>query len=223
MTVIVDPLPTAELIEALAKNVSPVRPVRAPLARVAIWLGVVGAIGLALAMLAEPARVAMRLAASLDIAGSVAGSVLTALCAGAAAFQTSMPDRRQAWALLPLPPLALWLGASGAGCLRAEPVTVAGTHIAGLGEVRSCLLFILGLSIPLSMMAVAMLRRAYPLRPRVTATLAGLAAAAAAASLLTLFHPYDASALDLVAHVVSVALVVVASRALGGRVLRVPA
>ena len=171
-------------------------------------------------MMAEPARAGLRLAASADIAWSVAGAVLTAICAALAAFMTAMPDRARAWALLPLPPLVLWVVASGVGCLRDEAVTVAGTHVAGLGEVRRCVLFILGMSIPLSVVAVAMLRRAYPLRPQLTATLAGLAASASAASLLTLFHPYDATAVDFGAHVVAVAMVVVGNRVWAGRALR---
>ena len=50
---------------------------------------------------------------------------------------------------------------------------------------------------------------------------AGLATGAlplmAAASLLILFHPYDATAPDLAVHAVAVAIVVAANRLLGGR------
>ena len=65
-----------------------------------------------------------------------------------------------------------------------------------------------------------MLRNAYPLRPGLAAATAGLASAAAAATLLNLFHPYDASATDLVVHVVAVGLVIAANQAYGGRLLR---
>ena len=49
--------------------------------------------------------------------------------------------------------------------------------------------------------------------------MAGLAAAAAAATLLALVHPFDASAVDLAVHVGAVLAVVAVNRALGGRLL----
>ncbi len=82
-----------------------------------------------------------------------------------------------------------------------------------------CLAFILGLSVPLSGLLVLMLRRAATLQPGLTAAMAGLAAAAAAATLLALVHPFDASAVDLAVHVGAVLAVVAVNRALGGRLL----
>jgi hypothetical protein len=82
-----------------------------------------------------------------------------------------------------------------------------------------CLAFILGLSAPLSALLVLMLRRAATLQPGLTAAVAGLASAAAAAMLLTVVHPFDASAVDLAVHVGAVLAVVAANRALVGRLL----
>jgi hypothetical protein len=48
----------------------------------------------------------------------------------------------------------------------------------------------------------------------------GLAAAAAAASLLWFVHPFDATASDLAVHVLAVGLVIGLNRLAGGRVLR---
>jgi hypothetical protein len=110
------------------------------------------------------------------------------------------------------------LGSSGAGCLRTW--LVPGTHAAILGDTMDCLAFILALSVPLSVLLIGMLRRAYPLQPGLAAAVAGLASAAAAATLLNLFHPYDASATDVAVHVVAVSLVIIANRAYGGRILR---
>ena len=129
-----------------------------------------------------------------------------------------MPDRKPAWALLPVPGLLLWVGASGLGCLRSW--FLPGTHPADLVEARDCLVFILGVSLPLSILLVVMLRRGYPLRPNLTAATGGLAAAAAAATLLNFFHPFDAAATDLVVHAGAVVLVVLAGRALSGRLFR---
>jgi hypothetical protein len=72
----------------------------------------------------------------------------------------------------------------------------------------ACLKFILLISLPLASLLTWLLLRACPLRPGLTAMLGGLASAAAAAALLTLAHPFDATAGDLSMHLVAVLLVV---------------
>lgn len=203
----------------LAGGLRPIRRLRAPALYALGWLAVAGAAAAALATRSNLPHVGQRILAAADLQWSIAGSVLTAILAAIAAFQTSRPDRRAAWALLPVPALVLWIAASGLGCLRDWAVTAAGTHAPSFGEARTCLVFILGTSLPLCAVLAAMLRRGYPMYPELTATLGGLAAAAAAASLLTLFHPYDASALDLAIHAAAVAVVILACRALGRRTL----
>jgi hypothetical protein len=56
--------------------------------------------------------------ATPDMGLAFASGLGTAILAAAAAFLTSVPGRSPWWSVLPLPPLALWVGASGAGCLR---------------------------------------------------------------------------------------------------------
>ena len=80
-------------------------------------------------------------------------------------------------------------------------------------------LFILGVSVPLSALMLVMLRRAYPLRPNLTAALAGLSAAGAAATLLAFFHPFNPAATDLTVHAAAVGGVIGLNRLLGGRLL----
>ena len=206
------------LIQSLAADLRPVRRLAPPLLRALEWLAVVGALAAALASFADLGAMAQRLATVPDMWLAVTGSTLTAILAAIAAFQTGLPDRKPAWALLPVPGLLLWIGASGLGCLRDW--LVPGTHAATMVEARTCLVFILGVSVPLSVLLVTMLRRAYPLRPNLTATMGGLASAAAAATLLNFFHPYDAAATDLAVHAFAVALVVLINRALSGRALR---
>jgi hypothetical protein len=208
------------LIQELASDLRPVRRLAPPLLRALGWLAVVGALAVALACFADLGAMVRRLTAAPDMWLAVAGSTLTAILAAIAAFQTSLPDRKPAWALLPVPGLLLWVGASGLGCLRSW--LLPGTHPADLVEARACLVFILGVSVPLSILLVVMLRRGYPLRPNLTAATGGLAAAAAAATLLNFFHPFDAAATDLVVHAGAVVLVVLANRALSGRVFRDP-
>ena len=206
------------LIRSLTAELRPVRRLAKPWVRALYWLAVVGALAAALAPMADTAELRQRLAAVPDMWLAVLGSSLTALLAGFAAFQTSVPDRKSTWALLPLPALLLWVGASGLGCLRNW--IIPGTHDASLAEARICLVFILGVSLPLSALLLVMLRRACPLRPNMTAGLGGLAAASAAATLLNFFHPYDAAATDLAVHVVAVLIVITANRVFGGQALR---
>jgi hypothetical protein len=89
-----------------------------------------------------------------------------------------------------------------------------------MGEARDCLIFIVALSVPLSALLFAMLRRAYPLNIGLAAAVGGLAVAAAAATLLNFFHPYDAAATDLAVHAVAVAIVIAVNTALAGRLFR---
>jgi hypothetical protein len=180
-------------------------------------LAVVVALGAGLAMMSDLSEMWVRLRMVPDMWLAVLGSALTALLATVAAFQTSIPGRAPGWALLPLPGLLLWLGASGLGCLRSW--VLPGTSMPSLYEERSCVIFIVCVSLPLSLLMMAMLSRAYPLRPRLTAGLGGLAAASAAATLLVLFHPYDVALTDILMHAVAVVIVIALSRAFGGRFL----
>ena len=191
-----------------------VRRLPPPALRALGWLVVVAALGLALTRIGDVAAMRQRLLGAPDLWLAASGSALTALLAVLAAFETSVPGRSRWWSLLPAPGVLLWLGASGAGCLRAW--AVPGAEDPSMAKERVCLVFIVCVSAPLSLLLGIMLRRAHPLRPGLTASLGGLAAAGAAATLLNLFHPYDAALSDLLVHVVAVAIVVVGSRLLGG-------
>jgi hypothetical protein len=207
-----------QLIGALAANLRPVRPLPPPALRTLLWLMLVAAVAAALATFSDLAVMWHRITATSDMWLAVLGWIATMATAAFAAFELSLPDRSRAWALLPLPAAALWVGASGLGCMRAY--VLPGTHVAAIGEARDCLLFIIGLSVPLSATLIVMLRRAYSLAPPLTAAMAGLGSAAAAATSLNFFHPFDATATDLAVHAVAVAIVVAAAWAFGTRTLR---
>jgi hypothetical protein len=205
------------LIRDLASDLEPVGRLRPPTVRAIGWLIVVAVVAIALARFADLPALESRLSESPDMWLAVTGSIMTAVLAALAAFQLSLPDANRAWALLPLPATLLWVIASGLGCLRAW--LVPGTHVAELNEARDCLIFIIGISIPLSVLMFVMLRRACSLQPGLTAAIAGLATAAAAATLLNFFHPFDVAATDLAVHACAVALVIVANWAFSGRLL----
>jgi hypothetical protein len=206
------------LIGALAADLRPVQPLLPPALRTLLWLLLVAAVAAALATFANVSATWHRLSAVSDMWLAALGSIATMATAAFAAFELSLPDRSRSWALLPLPAAVLWVGASGLGCMRG--VLLPGTHAAAPRETLDCLLFIVGLSVPLSAALMLMLRRGYSLAPPLTAAMAGLAAAAAAATLLNLFHPFDAAAADLLVHGIAVLAVVAAARAVGGRMLQ---
>jgi hypothetical protein len=148
---------------------------------------------------------------------AVLGSTLTTILGAVAAFELSLPDRKPSWALLPVPGLLLWVAATGLGCLRTW--VIPDMHPASMEEAHTCFMFIVSLSIPLSIIMILMIRRACPLRPNLAAAIGGLTVAAAAATLLNFFHPYDAGATDIAAHCAAVALVIAINRIVGGRLL----
>lgn len=210
-----------QLIAELCTELQPVRRLASPWVRALGWIAAVLGLGIAFASIANLEALWNRLMMAPDMWLAELGSALCAVLAAFAAFATSVPDRSPRWALLPLPAALLWVAASGAGCLRAWilPRAHAALAAAVMDEMRLCLAFIVGISLPLSVLLVVMLRRACPLRPGLTAALGGLAAAAAAATLLSLFHPFDVTASDLFVHAVAVLIVVGANRVFSGAAL----
>ncbi len=194
-----------DLVAGLSAELVPVRRLPVPALRAAAWVGLVAAMGLVLAASCDMPALGRRLTAAPDMWMAVAGSTATAVLAALAAFELSVPGRGARWALLPLPALLLWMSASGLGCLRVW--AVPGADGAAMNEARHCLVRILVMSVPLMAAMTAMVRRACPLRPHLTALVSGLAVAAASASLLNLDHPFDASATDLLAHLLALLLV----------------
>lgn len=209
----------SRLIGDLGADLRPVRRLPPPWLRAAVWLGAVAVVAAVL--------VATRtLLPALGIVGNdpfmVPGayaSLATAVLAALAAFELSLPDRSDAWAWLPVPALGVWIVLNGLGCLAT--LAIPGTQTSPF-QFMVCLGLIFAISLPLTAAMVLMVRRARPLRPLRVAVLGGLAASAAAATLLILIHPHDSAVLDLAAHAVAVAAIIGLNVLLGGRLL-VPA
>jgi hypothetical protein len=208
-----------KLIGDLGSDLRPVRRLPPPWVRALVWLGAV----LVVAAILVATRA---LLPALGIVGndpymvpSAWAAGVTAVLAAIAAFELSLPDRSDRWAWLPVPAFAVWVILSGLGCLAT--IAIPGTETNGF-QFAVCLSLILAISAPLTAVMVVMVRRARPLRPLRVAILGGLAASAAAASLLVIVHPHDSAVLDLAAHATSVAVIVGLNVLLGGR-LFVPA
>lgn len=204
------------LIDDLVGGLEPSGRLPSPWRRALGWSALVAAAAGLLALWADWHSLGARMAVP-DLRLAAIGAAITTFTAALAAFQTSVPGRSSRWAMLPLPSAALWIGASGMGCLRSWTIPVAEPTTPHAME--GCFAFILAVSLPLSVVLVTMLHRACPLHPNLTAALGGLAAAAAAATLLVFFHPHDATAVDLLIHLAVVAAIIAANGLLGGRIL----
>ena len=207
---------TEQLIESLSRGLAPVRPLLPPARRALLWLGAVALLtGAVLLRFADLAAFATRFAGP-RMALEAAATLLTGITAVVAAFHLSLPDRSSLWRYAPLPPLALWIATSGLGCLQyGMGLGPPGDRI---GESTHCFAFIIGVSVPLTVLLYAVLRRARPLDPFPVALTAALGVAALAAFVLQFFHHFDVTAIDLVVHMAAV-LCVVAVAAASRRVL----
>jgi len=200
---------TERLIERLAAEAEPVRRLRPPGLRAALWLLAVAALAaIAIAAFADLHVFAQR-ARDPKLVADMIATVVTGIAAVLAAFELSLPDRRAAWALLPLPPLAAWIATSGYNCYR-HWITF-GPDGWELGESTHCFRFILSVSVPLGLTLWLLLRRANPLAPVRVAAVGGLGIAALAATLLQFFHPFDVTLMDLSVHAVAIAIVIAVS------------
>jgi hypothetical protein len=201
--------PTDDLIESLAADLKPVQPLRAPVLRAVTWFAIVTALAVLIVLRSANLAMFMDRMHVLRIALEAIGSLLTAVSAILVAFELSIPGRSARWAWLPLPPFLLWVAASGMGCL-ANRFGIPG----GRAEGANCFLFIAAVSVPLSIALFWMLRRARPIAPLPVAAFGTLGAAAAAATLLQFFHPFDITVLDLGFHFAAVGFVVFLGAAL---------
>jgi hypothetical protein len=201
---------TPELIDLLCADAKPVRRLRPPLMRAALWLLFAGLVLVVLAaLLSTRPDLAERLREPTFV-GALVGALLTGVLAAVAAFYLSLPDRSRLWLLLPAPALLLWTSTIGYGCLT-DWVSIEPDGVR-LGTTLECFATLALASLPLSMALLAMLRHAARLYPTTVAMMGGLASAGIAATALSLFHELDASVMVLLWNLGAAALIV----ALGG-------
>jgi hypothetical protein len=206
---------TEQLIQRLVADVRPVRRLRPPLLRAAGWLLAVAAIAaVAIALFADFGFFLAR-ARDPELELELAATLLAGVTAVIAACYLSLPDRSPYWAVLPLPFLALWIASSGYACWRHW--LVIGPEGWALGQSATCFRFILGVSVPLAVSLLLVLRRAAPLAPARVAAMGGLGVAAIAAFLMQFFHPFDVTVMDLTVHVTAVGIVIGVSSLVGRR------
>ena len=199
---------TEALVDALAAQARPVAPLPPPGRRAALILVPILLAGAGLVLVAGDVRGLLARYAGREplMAVEMAAMLATALVAVVAAFAASVPGRSRLWRLAPLPPLLVWLGASGLGCLG--DLSRLGARGWTVGHGGDCLIFILAASVPIGGLMLWRLSRARPIDPLPVALLGGLGAAALAAFLLQFFHPFGLTVIDLGVHFGAVGLVI---------------
>lgn len=188
---------TRQMIDGLVRDAAPVRRLRRPVTRSALWLGgallVIGAIALVHGVRPDLATYLTQ----SDFLVSFGLALATGILAAIAVFLTSLPDRSRWWLLLPVPTLILWLATLGQQCLT-EWVEVAPDGGTMPGTTAQCFLTLVAMSLPLQIGLMAMLRHAARLRPYLVTIVGGIAVAALTAAALRAMNEPDATLLVLV-------------------------
>jgi len=207
---------TPELIDALVECATPVRRLRPPLVRAALWLAFAG---LAVGLVAMGHGLRPDLSLSLQqptFALTSAAALATGILSAIAAFVVSLPDRSRWWLVLPTPALAVWISTIGYGCFTGW-VSLGPEGVRFSDELR-CLSILVLTSVPLLIALAVMLRYAAMLRAGAVAPMGGLAIAAITASALPLFHNHDATAMILVWNVGTALLITGIASVFGRRI-----
>jgi len=209
---------TPDLIDALVECATPVRRLRPPLVRGALWLALAALILTLLAIVhGVRADLAERLHQPVFVV-SITAALATGVLAAVAAFMVSLPDRSQWWLALPAPALAVWVGTIGYGCLTDW--VVIGPDGVRFGETLRCFATLVLTSVPLAIALAVMLRYAALLRPGAVTLAGALAVAAITSSALSLFHDLDATMMILIWNLGTAALITGLGGLFGRRVLR---
>jgi len=206
---------TSELIDALSATALPVKRLRPPLVRAALWL-LLAAVVLGLLVAASGLRPDW--AQCVRQGDFVTAMVATLACAGLAAvasFKLSLPGSSRWWGLLPAPALAVWVSTIGYGCLTDW--VALGSDGVRMGEAARCFATLLLTSVPLATAMLIMLRHAAVFRPTVVSATGGLAVAAMTSFVLSLIHPFDATIMILVWNLGTAAMIAGLATLLGKR------
>ena len=162
---------TEEFIRSLGANLVPVRPLRRPWIRAAIWLAFSLPYLAVMVFVMTPRNDLLSKLSDTRFVVEQIAALTTGIVAAAAAFAMVVPGYTRKLLMVLLFPAAIWLGSLSRGCL----LDWSQRGVGGL-SLRSdwmCLpaIILMG-AIPAVAMAI-MLRRGAPLAPRVTTALGG--------------------------------------------------
>lgn len=209
---------TDALIDRLVRDAGPVRPLHPAWLRCLGWLALAtGFAAFTMVLMSPRPDLAEQLRETRFWIEQLA-ALATAVLAAHAALALSVPGTDGRVALAPILPAVLWLGSQGVGCLSA----LTGRSAVSITAEPACLVLIAFAGSVPAVALVAMLRRGYPVRPRLNMALAVLAAAALGNVSLRLFHMQDAALMVLIWQTGSVALLSFVGWLLGPAVLDRP-
>jgi hypothetical protein len=192
---------TDRLIERLARQVEPARPLQRPLIRAAMWTG--GAI-------VYVATITLLMTSRADLSSNLVAwkllfpqlaAAVTGAAAAVAAFASTVPGYSRRILLLPAVAGLLWFGSLAGWSLQEW---TQGVSVAAPGEWRCVAMIVGGGAVPAVFMAM-MLRRGAPLTPGVTTALGALAVTGLANVSACLSQPHPNSAVVLVWHGLTIA------------------
>jgi hypothetical protein len=202
---------TNELIESLARELAPVKPLAAPGRRAAVWLLAAVAYVALLAIVMRGGQFGVGGARALlpQVAGIVASFV-----AARAAFAAIVPGRPAHAVGALLLAAVIWLGT----LFLASTWQMPASAIVAAGHEWTCVALIVVGGAPLMWVLAAMLKRGAPLRPTSTAALAALAVGTVANVGACWSLPHGSNEITLVWHGGAVLALVLAG-VLVGRLL----
>ncbi|WP_165357454.1 NrsF family protein [Sphingosinicella sp. CPCC 101087] len=212
--------PTEALIESLAAEAGPVRPLAAPLARATRLLLALSLLFAGLiATFGDPDALAARFAErELLMAAETAAMLATGVLAVLGAFALAVPGGSRKWLAAAGAAALTWLLLSSTGCFAL--VADRGADGWKMDGHADCLLFIVTAGAVIGAPLLWLLSRARPIDPAPVALLGGLGAAALSAFLLIFFHPFAVTVPDLGLHLAAVLIVITAAALLRRRALR---
>jgi hypothetical protein len=213
---------TEQLIANLVCDARPIRPLRRPWRRAAVWAAAgIAYLGVVIALMPLRSDLTLRLHEPRFIAEQAA-ALLTGLTAATAAFATSIPGYPRAallWASLV--GLAAWVGIVGFGV--AQDISRLGASAPVVhADWRCVMTILLGSAVPAAAIAI-MIRQGAAVTPRITAALAALAAAGLGNLGICVFHPHNSSLAVLVWHCGTVLILAAMAGLAGPQALRWPA
>lgn len=194
--------PTDKLIETLAREAKPVKPMWSPRMRAAGWLAAAAAAFTLVVVITGAGHSMLARFGDPLYAIEFLGTMLTGATAIVAAATISIPGRSWRWTLLPLPSALLWIVAASIRCAA---------NTAPIGPVwasANCFWFITMISMPLAIALFVFLRRVASINLVNSTALGGLGVAALATTLLQFFHPEGTSAVDFITHVAAILTIV---------------
>lgn len=190
---------TSALIERLAREAGSVTRLRRPWARALSWVGLsLGFIAAVVLRWPFQEGFSLRPGDGRFIFEQAAAFGL-AVTAAVAAFATTVPGYDRRILLLPVVPLALWMGHIGGSCI--QDVLAHGFRSWFVGAHWPCLTTTIGVGTAPAVGIAVMLRRGAPLSPHLTTALGAVAASGLANFGVRFVHGFDASLIVLTWHV----------------------